>query len=1161
MSLQYAVNFPMENPNFAADDPHSMPLINRKRLLLSEKHTPSRHRVVKRVTPVEPQKWPGLPRGVKFDPSDEDLLCHLLAEIGKGEVEPHPFISEFIVTLEDNGGFGSCHPYTLPGVKQDGSASYFFHRSFKAHVTRTEKRRKILNGDTSVICWHKVGKSKQLSIGGIHTGSKRIMALYMSTACSEKPEKTNWVMHQFHAGIEAYEEGEFVLSKIFYQVKCRPGDKNTENMPIIGLEAVGTDPHAWKSNLTSTEVPAQAAYHDTEAEEINAQVGWRQPGDNDSLPTEETQQENTQFHFLLDHQQKGDIILAVGELRHSQPSCGMQVDPHLTDNAHLADDSLKKVMEDQTVKCQVYRQRGVASSKCDLLEHSILANHASQVMVGSSGYRQENFYREGLNSIHVPDMGAPQEYDSDQLDHLTLQERRNLILSRMIDAQHYCLDLKCTQDEGHPCTYDSIHAEDSEVIPERQRHGAPLSNLESIGKESSHGLRNVPSSSLLDITKNANAFRADQTESETQPTNEGLLHDECYVHHAGHDARKSTASVSIGSPKSVILGEELGSVNANLESRSSAFPAILVAVKAEPVGEIPVTCISESNDATPYSSNMSAPALASSIAPSVLEENVCLDDPSSSRYKFHQKHKNNIRSSDERGISDGRQSFLDQRLVNQNALNPHSSLISIFPLEVKAEPVEGSSINAIPEESIEELASSMVSADFREERISGNCNASYQASDLKDGLCSSNGSQFSTTRFGSLGTVIPESSCLINCCAATGSIPEVDVGASNKLPDSVSPNCLERPKLECVENGLLDPCQTPPSTLPELDVQRTVVKSERFDEVTTDVIDHIPLYVRMHTSKSISDPIHGNDIESSLPTPLSPLGHDLFNSDNVKEKRFSLRRKKKKTATDSVETALEEDAPGLLQVLLDRGITAEEIKLYGETEDDEPLQDSSEDSFEELETLMTKLFSEGPSFFKLSSVRHVKGSKALYCLACLISLIEQARYLRFRHSPVEWGWCRDLQSFIFVFESHNRIVLERPEYGYATYFFELVATLPIDWQIKRLVTAMKLPCCSRSILLENKPLLVGVDLSEGEALVLEEYGWMRNSGIGTLLNFCDRVVHDKKNEMYSLEWRGKIAKLLMRGHDSGRTVLSHPPKRAEQYFDEDPEFKLEPVFE
>lgn len=50
--------------------------------------------------------------------------------------------------------------------------------------------------------------------------------------------------------------------------------------------------------------------------------------------------------------------------------------------------------------------------------------------------------------------------------------------------------------------------------------------------------------------------------------------------------------------------------------------------------------------------------------------------------------------------------------------------------------------------------------------------------------------------------------------------------------------------------------------------------------------------------------------------------------------------------------------------------------------------------------------------------------------------------------------------------------MERPEYGYATYFFELVDSLPINWQIKRLVISMKLTSCSRISLLENTPLLV-----------------------------------------------------------------------------------------
>lgn len=51
-------------------------------------------------------------------------------------------------------------------------------------------------------------------------------------------------------------------------------------------------------------------------------------------------------------------------------------------------------------------------------------------------------------------------------------------------------------------------------------------------------------------------------------------------------------------------------------------------------------------------------------------------------------------------------------------------------------------------------------------------------------------------------------------------------------------------------------------------------------------------------------------------------------------------------------------------------------------------------------------------------------------------------------------------------------MLERPEYGYATYFFELVDSTPIDWQIRRLVIAMKLTSYSRVTLIENKKLTV-----------------------------------------------------------------------------------------
>ncbi|CAM8944765.1 unnamed protein product [Rhodiola kirilowii] len=182
------------------------------------------------------------------------------------------------------------------------------------------------------------------------------------------------------------------------------------------------------------------------------------------------------------------------------------------------------------------------------------------------------------------------------------------------------------------------------------------------------------------------------------------------------------------------------------------------------------------------------------------------------------------------------------------------------------------------------------------------------------------------------------------------------------------------------------------------------------------------------------------------------------------------------------------------------------------------------------------IFARNTSLLKLTPIRFAKGSRTPYCVECLMALVEQAKYLKLRKWPVEWGWCRDIQSFIFVFERQNRIVLEHPEYGYATYFFETMASLPISWQIKRLIIAMKLTSCRLNIL-ENKILQVGKELSEGEAQVLMNYGWMPNTGLGTMLNYCDRVIHDRKTEeKYSSEWRSKIGSLLIAGLNGGSIV-------------------------
>ncbi|KAM7276575.1 hypothetical protein ACFE04_018441 [Oxalis oulophora] len=136
---------------------------------------------------------PSLPIGVKFDPTDKEIIWHFLMKVGFGDLKQHPFIDEFIPTVKNASGICYAHPQDLPvqieiiDVKQEGIVSHFFHRVIKAYNTRTRKRRKI-------------------------------MVIYITRARGSKPEKTNWVMHQYHLGIrEDEKQGDYIISQIFYQ--------------------------------------------------------------------------------------------------------------------------------------------------------------------------------------------------------------------------------------------------------------------------------------------------------------------------------------------------------------------------------------------------------------------------------------------------------------------------------------------------------------------------------------------------------------------------------------------------------------------------------------------------------------------------------------------------------------------------------------------------------------------------------------------------------------------------------------------------------------------------------------------------------------------------------------------------------------------------------
>ncbi|GMI97772.1 NAC domain containing protein 75 [Hibiscus trionum] len=195
--------------------------------------------------------WLGLPAGVKFDPTDQELIEHLEAKVEAKDMKSHPLIDEFIPTIEGEDGICYTHPEKLPGVTTDGLSRHFFHRPSKAYTTGTRKRRKIQTecdlqgGETR---WHKTGKTRPVMVNGKQKGCKKILVLYTNFGKNRKPEKTNWVMHQYHLGLhEEEKEGELVVSKIFYQTQprqCNWSDRTTTMTTVDATNAIANDPNS-----------------------------------------------------------------------------------------------------------------------------------------------------------------------------------------------------------------------------------------------------------------------------------------------------------------------------------------------------------------------------------------------------------------------------------------------------------------------------------------------------------------------------------------------------------------------------------------------------------------------------------------------------------------------------------------------------------------------------------------------------------------------------------------------------------------------------------------------------------------------------------------------------------------------------------------------------
>ncbi|CAK9183802.1 unnamed protein product [Ilex paraguariensis] len=330
--------------------------------------------------------WPGLPRGVKFDPSDPEIIWHLLSKVGVGNLKAHPFIDEFIPTVEEDDGICYTHPQNLPGVKQDGSVSHFFHRAIKAYSTGTRKRRKIHGDDFGDVRWHKTGRTKPVILDGVHQGCKKIMVLYVSSIRGGKPVKTNWVMHQYHLGTgEDERDREYVISKVFYQQQqVKQSEKGEEDIPEgIDTMIAQVDPITPKAVTPLRQfsefdlvqestfcIDPLAQHHEMGFIEEDVEAAFEMPDcpdhhpaenhadqlvdNNENQADEEPKWWDSESQHLLDSQQLVEGLSLCDELLQSQSpnrngnenDGALKGKPCLADYAQLGPENLKKDLEE-----------------------------------------------------------------------------------------------------------------------------------------------------------------------------------------------------------------------------------------------------------------------------------------------------------------------------------------------------------------------------------------------------------------------------------------------------------------------------------------------------------------------------------------------------------------------------------------------------------------------------------------------------------------------------------------------------------------------------------------------------------------------------------------------------------------------------------------------
>ncbi|EHA8587839.1 putative NAC domain-containing protein 8 [Cocos nucifera] len=1015
------------------DDLDCMPLIKRRRLLLSSTSSPSVpassnrppiDMVVKRVSPGASQEWPGLPRGVKFDPSDGDLLWHLRAKVGKGEADPHPLIGEFITSLDEDDGFGYTHPQKLPGVKKDGSVSYFFHRSFKIYNTKNPKLWMVHNDDSEDIFWQKVGKTRPVIVDGSHQGCKKIMVLYASMKKGKKPEKSNWVMHQYHLGTGNGEKRGLVVSKIFYENAQGLSPETVkaivaEAEPLIVAKLVVF--HSSLSKLcfccSPTVMESQmqkTGYHETKCNENRACAGGRELDKYDNCPTEDSKQRKIKSQVLSDVYQSVESFLAGGKLHQEQSSCAAELwrtrscisddfqanvkilknnlkdvsmgdcdlvsegnktsglvvsiamnsdlvrpcslnaadsnSEHLQ-HANSLGDSQEYISSSNLIASSGFKGHTVEQGGNDLLQLSNLPDYSTEIKVAHSDYMQTNPQKEGLEDTDMELFAG--ECEKEDLDHVALQECCNMLsstysVSSDLNGSRCCQD--CRACTSKPCPNIALHAQDGGFISRTETDGTLTNHLgtENCGKDILGLLQDISSGPFIHLPSTQLPMGeccADSVpESNDAKSMNNLMFNSPDSATAGFDPYLQT---SLNCQLSVSLKD-----SHSLENHENNYISVYRTSRPEVKPQVQSNkCASDQSQ--PLCSELSAQQVQLKVEP--LEEDYVNNISGINAAVLHSADKN---SSDKGRTTsactatpctpDANMSCLRQTPADQNDGNQvYDSILPTFPVEVKVELLKESGINNVPEADAENHLSLLLSnyptevsrahtqsskdhflanSSFNGNKSQENLSTNYLCSDqnsLPENVINSEAPKLQSSKIPGFISTYLENSCTVsqssakagnhdnisssgdslleesgrNCSGQVSFLEKVHAGASNILSNSV------QVKAEPLEGGLFSRCEDHLSSFPESDTLEANVKRETCDELSVDVIDHIPKVG--HAMIPISGIVSNLDYKDNLncsqqAVPYCPIDGSI-NSINAKSSHFSLRRRRKKTATSVVD--------------------------------------------------------------------------------------------------------------------------------------------------------------------------------------------------------------------------------------------------------------------